>query len=66
MTKLEREALIAADIALTDWVRFYAADHCSKKSVLESSSRVFDAGGTLAYIADVRMKIKTALKGRVN
>lgn len=64
MTKLERAALIAADLALTDWVRSYAPEMCSTGSVRASFSRVYAAGGTLAYIAGVRAQIKAALKTR--
>ena len=66
MTKHERavvrDALKAADTALTDWVRSYAPEMCHKASLKESSTRVYMAGGTLAYIAGVRQQIKNALK----
>ena len=64
MTKLERAALMAADQALTDWVRQYASDQCSLEHVAESVQRIMAAGGTLAYIAGVRAQIKAALKGK--
>ena len=61
MTKAERAALMAADLALTDWVRMYAPEHCDTRHVFESGKRVSEAGGTLAYIAKVRKQIKEAL-----
>lgn len=62
MNKQQRAALQAADQALTDWVRSYASDQCSVKSVQESGLRIFAAGGTLAYIANIRKQIKEALR----
>lgn len=59
--RVVRDALKAADCALTDWVRSYAPELCDSNHLRESSKRVYEAGGTLAYIAGVRMKIKAAL-----
>lgn len=57
-----RKALIAADKALDGWVRSYAPELCLSKYLQESSERVYDAGGTLAYIASVKSLIKDGLR----
>ena len=62
MNKKTKDALLAADLALTDWVRQYAPEHCAKHHVKQTIKRVWDAGGTLAYIAGVRAQIKKATK----
>ena len=59
--RVVRAALRAADTALTDWVRSYAPEMCYSKYLKESRSRVYEAGGTLAYISGVRQKIVSAL-----
>ena len=50
--------LDALDTALTDWVRTYAPEHCYPDYVAESVKRIADGGGTLAYIADLRMRVR--------
>ncbi len=57
-----RQLLRDLDVALTDWVRQYAPDMCSEKSCKESIKRVWDAGGTLAYIAALRERIRRVTK----
>jgi len=64
MTAQQRAALVSADVALTDWVRQYAPEQCNPATVAESTMRLYWAGGTPAYIASVRRKIKLALKGK--
>ena len=54
------ELLAALDAALTDWVQTYAAEHCDPENVAESVQRIADGGGTLAYIADLRMRVRNA------
>jgi hypothetical protein len=55
------EALKAADNALLDWLRCYAADQCGTLDVMISLDRIKEQGGTLAYIARTRELIKEAL-----
>jgi hypothetical protein len=55
------EALKAADTALLDWLRCYAADQCGTLDVMISLDRIKEGGGTLAYIANTRELIKEAL-----
>jgi hypothetical protein len=54
------QLLLDLDTALADWVKQYAPEHCGENHVRESAARVWDRGGTLAYIADLRGRIKEA------
>lgn len=56
------EALKAADTALLDWLRCYAADQCATIDVMISLDRIKEHSGTLAYIAHTRELIKEALE----
>ena len=43
--------------ALVDWTHTYAPEFCDKKIVAEARKRISDNGGTLAYIANLHIKI---------
>lgn len=58
----DAEVLKAADTALLDLLRCYAADQCKTIDVMISLDRIKEKGGTLAYIADIRERIKEALE----
>jgi hypothetical protein len=45
-------------IALDDWVHQYASEMCDEKHVQESVQRILDGGGTLAYVANLRQRIR--------
>ena len=55
-------ALLLAQQALDDWLHVHAPEHCHQKDVAESQDRILEAGGTIAYIADVQSEIREALK----
>ena len=61
---LLRAALKRSVIALDDWLHQYAPFDSDTTRIKESSSRVYAAGGTLAYLADVQHQNRTALKWR--
>ncbi len=58
------EALDLANTALEDWFHHYAPDECNEVKVKESSRRIFQAGGTLAYLTDVFAVIRAAREGK--
>lgn len=58
-----REALEQSVIAIDDWLHQYAGEHCNELSVQDTQRRIFQNGGTLAYIADVQSANRAALKG---
>ena len=43
--------------ALNDWIHQYALELCDKKKVRETNKRISDAGGTLAYLAQLLHKL---------
>lgn len=49
-----REALLKSNQALEDWIRCHAPEFCKEEHVAETRQRIREAGGTLAYIADLR------------
>ena len=55
-----RQLLADLDTALTDWIRTYAGEMCDIADVAESWERIAKGGGTLAYIADLRERIREA------
>lgn len=55
-----RQLLLDLDTALADWMRTYAPEQCSRKSIIEASKRINAHGGTLAYIAALRERIRRA------
>lgn len=46
--------------ALDDWIVTYAADHCSEESVRTAWKRIFDNGGTISYVTDLRDRVTKA------
>lgn len=55
-----RQLLIDLDTALADWMRTYAPELCDDKDAHESARRIWKHGGTLAYIAELRERIRRA------
>ena len=47
------EEIARLRLAVNDWLNTYASDMCAEECVSESRERIFEAGGTLAYIASV-------------
>ena len=62
MTKTEAQLLRDLSEALDHWLYQYASEQCDRYKVRRSSILIWDAGGTLAYIATLRARIKDALK----
>lgn len=64
MSKEDVEAVRAAMersiVAIDDWLHQYASDMCSEDHVKATGRRIFENGGTLAYIADVQEKNRAA------
>lgn len=56
-----REALEQSVLALEDWLHTYAPDECGKDDVARTVSRIWNRGGTLAYIAEVQHANRQAL-----
>jgi hypothetical protein len=56
-----KEALRHSMIALDDWLNTYAPEFCDEERVKEARKRIMDEGGTLAYIADLQERNRTAL-----
>lgn len=54
-------ALEASHIALDDWLHTYAPDECGEEYVQTTRGRIFEAGGTLAYIADLQQENRRIL-----
>jgi hypothetical protein len=60
--KASRDALLRElSLALNDWLHQYASEQCKPEYVAASVKRIYDAGGTLAYIAKLQRKIKAEL-----
>ena len=68
MTKTQRKLLADCSQALNDWMVTYASEMAGKKEVasarkrIKAWGRIKDGDGTLAYAADLRARIKKALK----
>lgn len=56
------EALELSYVALNDWLHQYASEFCNEDGVKEAEARIREAGGTLAYITDIREEIREVLK----
>ena len=56
-----RKLLERVVLALDDWLNCYAADQCDEQRVAEARSRIREAGGTLAYIADLQEAGRAAI-----
>lgn len=57
-----RSALLVSTTALDDLLNCYAEDYCNKERVKEAKTRIAEAGGTVAYIADVQQQNREALR----
>lgn len=58
----ERELLQDCATALDTWVCTYAPEFCDESAVEAARKRIWDEGGTLGYIADLRQRIREALE----
>lgn len=56
-------ALAASSKAVDDWLHTYAGDMCGADHVADTNLRINEAGGVLAYIADVQQGTRQALSG---
>ena len=56
------QVLKDADYALLDWVQTFASELCDKTEVELSWDRINRGGGTLAYIAKLRVRINQILE----
>lgn len=62
MTRPERELLRDCSTALDHWLHQYAPEQCDKGWVKETGRAMMNAGGTLAYIADLQQQIRNVLR----
>ena len=62
MTRAERKLLEDCSTALNDWIVTYASEMCYPANVTTARKRIANGGGTLAYAADLRMRIKRELE----
>lgn len=62
MTRPERKLLRDCSTALDHWLHQYAPEMCKREFVKQTMGDMMDAGGTLAYIADLQQRIRKALK----
>lgn len=62
--KAMTEALQASVTAIDDWLHQYASEMCGEDRVRETAERIRAAGGTLAYIAEVQERNRSALSGK--
>ena len=56
-----KEALERSIVAIDDWLNVYASELCNQDRVDEANHRISNAGGTLAYIANVQQQNRAAL-----
>jgi hypothetical protein len=63
--RTQKQALLdackKAQIAITDWLYQYASELCDSDGVADSCTRIANAGGTIAYIADICEKNSLAI-----
>lgn len=62
IAELEKMVEIAR-VALNDWARTYAPEEYAPEYVLRSKNRIYDKGGTSAYIADLLQTFSKTLRG---
>ena len=55
------ETLNSSVVAIDDWLNTYAPELCNKDRVEQARKRIFEVG-TLAYIADIQLKNRAAIK----
>lgn len=58
---LVRQALEDSILSIDDWLNTYASEMCDQARVKEARERIREAGGTLAYIADIQEANRRAL-----
>lgn len=56
-----KEALERSIVVIDDWLNVYASELCNQDRVDEANHRISNAGGTLAYIANVQQQNRAAL-----
>ncbi len=56
-----KEALINSMTALDDWTHVYAPEFCGEDHVAETRDRIWNEGGTLAFIAGTQESNRIAL-----
>lgn len=61
MTRPERKLLRDCSTALDHWLHQYAPEQCDMERLKETGRAMLDAGGTLAYIAKLRQRIRKAV-----
>ena len=54
-------ALKRSNQALNDWLVYYAPEQHSATTIASAARRIFESGGTLAYVADVLKQNREAL-----
>jgi len=57
----QKELLNDLGVALDDWIHMYAPEFSGEEYVVETRKRIKENGGTLAYIADLRQRIREKL-----
>ena len=57
-----RKALKEVNTALVDWLNVHLPEECGEERVKEARKRIYDAGGTAAYIGGLNVKTRQALK----
>lgn len=64
MTRPERKLLRECSVALDRCLHLYAPEQCNAKHIGKIFRVMMDAGGTLAYIADLQQRIRKTLRTR--
>lgn len=62
MTKTELQLLLDLGDALDHWLHQHAPEMCDRKQVTATWMFMMKNGGTLAYIADLRQRIRVQLR----
>lgn len=55
-------ALERSIVAIDDWLHTYAPDECMREHVRDTRLRIYDGGGTLAYIAEIQSRNRAAIR----
>lgn len=48
--------------ALDDWITTYASEWCGEAEVKVAVKRIWDNGGTLSYVTEMRIRLEKVLK----
>lgn len=59
MTSEMQEILQDLETGLNDWLVTYTDDMQREPDVLDSQARIFEAGGTIAYVSNLQGKLET-------